>query len=190
MTGIRSSGKSRACLHRGRTAQERRSQSWHSSAEEVLQNLKARSRVIDIESSAVLFAYNVKKGNFQSAAEAFAKHLHNDYLKQRCSAVPVFPLIRRTPHRGQPSRTGSARYNGQFGRRHTPPQLVQRLGHSEGLPLASSLSLYRERGPRTGCVGRFGCERSAARIAEIATSSRINRVDGARSTLAACRHLD
>ena len=40
-------------------------------------------QVIDIESSAVLFAYNVKKGNFQSAAEAFAKHLHNDYLKQR-----------------------------------------------------------------------------------------------------------
>lgn len=40
-------------------------------------------QVIDIESSGVLFAYNVKKGNFQSAAEAFAKHLHNDYLKKR-----------------------------------------------------------------------------------------------------------
>ena len=40
-------------------------------------------QVIDIESSAVLFAYNVKKGNFQSAAEAFAKHLHNDYIKKR-----------------------------------------------------------------------------------------------------------
>ena len=40
-------------------------------------------QVIDVESSGVLFAYNVKKGNFQSAAEAFAKHLHNDYLKKR-----------------------------------------------------------------------------------------------------------
>ena len=40
-------------------------------------------QVIDIETSGVLFAYNVKKGDFQSAAEAFAKHLHNDFLKQR-----------------------------------------------------------------------------------------------------------
>ena len=33
--------------------------------------------VIDKTSSAVVFSYNVKKGNFQSAAEAFAKHLNN-----------------------------------------------------------------------------------------------------------------
>ena len=39
-------------------------------------------RVTDNESSAVLFAYNVKKNNFQSAAEAFAKHFKN-YLKKR-----------------------------------------------------------------------------------------------------------
>ena len=39
-------------------------------------------QVIDNESSAVLYAYNVKKGNFQSAAEAFAKHLKGDYLKK------------------------------------------------------------------------------------------------------------
>jgi hypothetical protein len=31
-------------------------------------------QVIDNESSGVLYAYNVKKGNFQSAAEAFATH--------------------------------------------------------------------------------------------------------------------
>ena len=30
----------------------------------------------------VLYAYNVKKGNFQSAAEAFAKHFKDDYLKK------------------------------------------------------------------------------------------------------------
>ena len=36
--------------------------------------------VIDNETSAVVFAYNVKKGNYQSAAEAFAKHYKNDYL--------------------------------------------------------------------------------------------------------------
>ena len=40
-------------------------------------------QVVDIESSAVLFAYNVKKGNFQSAAEAFAKHFKDDYLAKR-----------------------------------------------------------------------------------------------------------
>jgi hypothetical protein len=40
-------------------------------------------QVIDIESSAVLYAYNVKKGNFQSAAEAFAKHFKGDYLEKR-----------------------------------------------------------------------------------------------------------
>jgi hypothetical protein len=40
-------------------------------------------QVIDNESTAVLFAYNVKKGNFQSAAEAFAKHFNDDYLKKR-----------------------------------------------------------------------------------------------------------
>ena len=37
---------------------------------------------IDNESSGVLYAYNVKKGNFQSAAEAFAKHFKGDYLKK------------------------------------------------------------------------------------------------------------
>lgn len=40
-------------------------------------------QVINNESSAVLFAYNVKKGNFQSAAEAFAKHFKDDYLKKQ-----------------------------------------------------------------------------------------------------------
>ena len=40
-------------------------------------------QVIDNESSEVLFAYNVKKGNFQSAAEAFAKHLKDNYLSKR-----------------------------------------------------------------------------------------------------------
>jgi hypothetical protein len=38
--------------------------------------------VIDNESSAVVFAYNVKKGNYQSAAESFAKHYKNDYLEK------------------------------------------------------------------------------------------------------------
>jgi hypothetical protein len=40
-------------------------------------------RVIDNETSAILYAYNVKKNNFQSAAEAFAKHFKNDYLNKR-----------------------------------------------------------------------------------------------------------
>ncbi len=40
-------------------------------------------QVIDNESTAVLYAYSVKKGNFQSAAEAFAKHFQDDYLKKR-----------------------------------------------------------------------------------------------------------
>jgi hypothetical protein len=40
-------------------------------------------QVIDVESSGVLYAYNVKKGNFQSAAEAFAKHFKEDYLNKR-----------------------------------------------------------------------------------------------------------
>jgi len=40
-------------------------------------------QVIDRESSAILYAYNVKKGNFQSAAEAFAKHFKNDFLAKR-----------------------------------------------------------------------------------------------------------
>lgn len=40
-------------------------------------------QVIDNKTSAVLFAYNVKKSNFQSAAEAFAKHFKNDYLSKR-----------------------------------------------------------------------------------------------------------
>ena len=39
-------------------------------------------QVIDNDSSGVLYAYNVKKGNFQSAAEAFAKHFKGDYLKK------------------------------------------------------------------------------------------------------------
>lgn len=34
-------------------------------------------RVVSQESTAVVFSYNVKKGNFQSAAEAFAKHFKN-----------------------------------------------------------------------------------------------------------------
>src|SRR5438034_6952415 len=33
--------------------------------------------VIDKASTGVVYSYNVKKGNFQSAAEAFAKHLNN-----------------------------------------------------------------------------------------------------------------
>lgn len=40
-------------------------------------------QVIDRESTGVLYAYNVKKGNFQSAAEAFAKHFNDDYLKKK-----------------------------------------------------------------------------------------------------------
>jgi len=40
-------------------------------------------QVIDNASSGVLFAYNVKKGNFQSAAEAFAKHFKDDYLNKK-----------------------------------------------------------------------------------------------------------
>ena len=39
-------------------------------------------QVVDNESSAVIFAYNVKKNNFQSAAEAFAKHFKKGYLKK------------------------------------------------------------------------------------------------------------
>jgi hypothetical protein len=39
-------------------------------------------QVVDNTSSAVLYAYSVKKGNFQSAAEAFAKHFKDDYLKK------------------------------------------------------------------------------------------------------------
>ena len=40
-------------------------------------------QVVDVSSTAVLYAYNVKKGNFQSAAEAFAKHFKNDFLAKR-----------------------------------------------------------------------------------------------------------
>jgi hypothetical protein len=40
-------------------------------------------QVIDNATSAVLYAYNVKKGNFQSAAEAFAKHFKGDYLEKK-----------------------------------------------------------------------------------------------------------
>ena len=39
-------------------------------------------QVIDNDSSGVLYAYSVKKGNFQSAAEAFAKHFKGDYLEK------------------------------------------------------------------------------------------------------------
>jgi hypothetical protein len=39
-------------------------------------------QVIDRDSSAVVYAYNVKKGNFQSAAEAFAKHFKGDYFQR------------------------------------------------------------------------------------------------------------
>ena len=40
-------------------------------------------QVIDNEASSVLYAYSVKKGNFQSAAEAFAKHFKGDYLEKK-----------------------------------------------------------------------------------------------------------
>jgi polyisoprenoid-binding protein YceI len=40
-------------------------------------------QVIDNATSGVLYAYSVKKGNFQSAAEAFAKHFKGDYLEKR-----------------------------------------------------------------------------------------------------------
>ena len=41
-------------------------------------------QVVDNESSAVIYAYSVKKSNFQSAAEAFAiaKHFKGDYLEK------------------------------------------------------------------------------------------------------------
>ena len=40
-------------------------------------------QVVEHESSGVIYAYNVKKGNFQSAAEAFAKHFKDDFLNKR-----------------------------------------------------------------------------------------------------------
>jgi polyisoprenoid-binding protein YceI len=40
-------------------------------------------QVVDNTTSSVLYAYSVKKGNFQSAAEAFAKHFKGDYLEKR-----------------------------------------------------------------------------------------------------------
>jgi hypothetical protein len=40
-------------------------------------------QVIDKNTSAVIYAYNVKKNNFQSAAEAFAEHFRDDYLKKK-----------------------------------------------------------------------------------------------------------
>jgi hypothetical protein len=46
-------------------------------------NFEGTIQVIDNETSGVLFAYNVKKSNFQSAAEAFAKHFKNDFLAKR-----------------------------------------------------------------------------------------------------------
>jgi hypothetical protein len=39
-------------------------------------SFEASVRVSDARTSALAFAYNVKKSNFQSAAEAFAKHLN------------------------------------------------------------------------------------------------------------------
>jgi hypothetical protein len=39
-------------------------------------DFNASMMVIDKATTAVLFSYNVKKGNFQSAAESFAKHLN------------------------------------------------------------------------------------------------------------------
>ena len=39
-------------------------------------------QVIDNETTAILFAYNVKKNNFQSAVEAFAKHFKDDFLNK------------------------------------------------------------------------------------------------------------
>ena len=39
-------------------------------------------QVIDNETTAILFAYNVKKNNFQSAADAFAKHFKDDFLNK------------------------------------------------------------------------------------------------------------
>jgi hypothetical protein len=39
-------------------------------------------QVIDRETSEVIYAYNLKKSNFQSAAESFAKHFNDDYLKK------------------------------------------------------------------------------------------------------------
>jgi hypothetical protein len=38
--------------------------------------------VIDRQTAEVLYAYNVKKTNFKSAAESFAKHFNDDYLKK------------------------------------------------------------------------------------------------------------
>jgi len=40
-------------------------------------------QVIDDVSTSVIYAYNVKKGNFQSAAESFAEHFNDDYMKKR-----------------------------------------------------------------------------------------------------------
>jgi hypothetical protein len=40
-------------------------------------HFNASIMVVEKASTGVLFSYNVKKGNFQSAAEAFAKHLKN-----------------------------------------------------------------------------------------------------------------
>jgi len=31
----------------------------------------------------VIYAYSIKKSNFQSAAEAFAKHFKGDYLEKK-----------------------------------------------------------------------------------------------------------
>jgi len=39
---------------------------------------EASIMVIDKNSTAVVYSYNVKKGNFQSAAESFAKNLNNN----------------------------------------------------------------------------------------------------------------
>jgi len=38
--------------------------------------------VISKESTAVVYSYNVKKGDFQSAAESFAEHFKDDHIKK------------------------------------------------------------------------------------------------------------
>ncbi len=45
--------------------------------------VEATVQVIDNETTAVRYAYNVKKDDVQSAAEAFAKHFKDDYLKKQ-----------------------------------------------------------------------------------------------------------
>ena len=46
-------------------------------------------QVIDNETSAVLYADNMKKGNFRSAVEAFANHFKDDYLRKKQSRADL-----------------------------------------------------------------------------------------------------